>query len=513
MLTVGIPLNVAEYAPFTLPVLAIFMGGTAVLLWQGRGQKQARNVWLFIIGLLFPAAVVYAVSIPKETFFYAPPVAPRYLIIFLAAYTALMAWSVAALTQKWRTAALALLAIVVYTAGVGLRGYHAGRVLLDDYKSLTMTIEAYKRPSDSVILFTDTDWPIFAYHYADEWRGVPHAWQITPQTADAFLAPIWETSSGVWLVVTPYAGVSDPQGEMVEWLEMRATAVTVFPYEDKALYFYARNDNALELAPNAQPRWRETAVLPNNWQLSGYDQAIRDARSGDTVHLFLFGQGAATEVSMGLMAEDSRLWQETAVSLPASNNQTRQQIDFLISPDTPGGDYHFFVREGDGSPVQLGSITLRQKQNAILAAADVTIANRLDVDFEAGIRLLGYAVETESPRPGGTVYLTLYWQAQEPVVQKYKVFTHLLSEVYNADSANFLWGQQDNEPVNNSRPTTTWRSGEIIIDSYAIPIAAHAPSGAYQIEIGLYDPATGARLPLASGDDHLLLASVIVTSE
>ena len=118
MLTVGIPLNVAEYAPFTLPVLAIFIGGTAVLLWQGRGQKQARNVWLFVIGLLFPAAVVYAVSIPKETFFYAPPVAPRYLIIFLAAYTALMAWSVAALTQKWRTAALALLAIVVYTAGL-----------------------------------------------------------------------------------------------------------------------------------------------------------------------------------------------------------------------------------------------------------------------------------------------------------------------------------------------------------------------------------------------------------
>jgi hypothetical protein len=121
-------------------------------------------------------------------------------------------------------------------------------------------------------------------------------------------------------------------------------------------------------------------------------------------------------------------------------------------------------------------------------------------------------VETESPQPGGIVYLTLYWQAQEPVAQKYKVFTHLLGEVYNINSDNFLWGQQDNEPVNNTRPTTTWRSGEVIVDSYAIPIDAQAPAGSYQIEIGLYDPATGVRLLLQADGDHLVLTSVKVSS-
>ncbi|MEZ4645018.1 MAG: hypothetical protein R3E31_20185 [Chloroflexota bacterium] len=35
-------------------------------------------------------------------------------------------------------------------------------------------------------------------------------------------------------------------------------------------------------------------------------------------------------------------------------------------------------------------------------------------------------------------------------------------------------GQQDNEPVNNSRPTPSWRPGEVIVDSYALPIAARA---------------------------------------
>ncbi len=512
-LTVGIPLDVGRYAGWTLPVLAIFVGGTAVLLWQGRGKNQARNVWLFVIGLLFPAAVVYAVSLPKETFFYAPPVAPRYLIIFLAAYTALLAWGMVRLAGRRRLAALALTTVVVYTAWVGLRSYHRGRVLLDDYKSLAMTIEAYKRPSDSVILFTDTDWPIFAYHYPDEWRGVPHAWQITPPVADDYLAPIWEAGDGVWLVVTPYAGVSDPQGEMSNWLAERAAAVTAYAYEDKALYFYARTAARAALlqtlADGAEPRFAKTAVLPH-WRLAGYDQAVADARSGDVVHLFLYGQGEETTASVGLVDGDGAVWQETAVTLPAADSLARQQIDLLISPDTPSGSYHFFVRDDAGAPVQLGAVTLRQKQKAILTAADVTVANRLDADFDADIRLVGYDIETESPQPGGVVYLTLYWQAREPITQRYKVFTHLLGKVYNANSDNFLWGQQDNEPVNNTRPTTTWRSGEIIVDSYAIPIDAQAPFGAYQIEIGLYDSATGVRLPLAAGGDHLILGDVAI---
>ena len=64
--------------------------------------------------------------------------------------------------------------------------------------------------------------------------------------------------------------------------------------------------------------------------------------------------------------------------------------------------------------------------------------------------------------------------------------------------------------MNNSRLTTTWRSGEIIVDSYAIPIDAQAPNGNYQIEIGLYDPATGVRLPRIDGGDNVFLTTVLV---
>ena len=156
----------------------------------------------------------------------------------------------------------------------------------------------------------------------------------------------------------------------------------------------------------------------------------------------------------------------------------------------------------------------------LLTAADVAIAHPLETDFGDGVRLLGYNLEAEGLQPGGTVYLTLYWQAQQPVEHRYKVFTHLLGEVFNARSNNFLWGQQDNEPVNGTRPTSTWRTGEVIVDSYAILLEQQAPTGRYTVEIGLYDPATGERLPVLddavgfkqgqSVADHLILTHLMV---
>jgi hypothetical protein len=196
----------------------------------------------------------------------------------------------------------------------------------------------------------------------------------------------------------------------------------------------------------------------------------------------------------------------------------RQQVDFLVSPDTPSGRYTFYLFNSQGESARLGHLWLRQRQSTRLTPADVTIAQRLEADFASGVRLLGYAMETESPQPGDALRLTLYWQAQAVLEKRYKVFTHLLGDIYNAESNNFLWGQQDNEPVSNTRPTPTWRTGEVIVDSYAIPISASAPAGDYRLEIGLYDPVTGERLMVVDEEgtavaDHLILATITITGE
>jgi hypothetical protein len=42
--------------------------------------------------------------------------------------------------------------------------------------------------------------------------------------------------------------------------------------------------------------------------------------------------------------------------------------------------------------------------------------------------------------------------------------------------------------------------GEVITDEYEIAINSDAPPGDYQIEVGMYDAATGLRLPLFDED-------------
>ncbi|NTU84127.1 MAG: glycosyl transferase, partial [Chloroflexales bacterium] len=44
--------------------------------------------------------------------------------------------------------------------------------------------------------------------------------------------------------------------------------------------------------------------------------------------------------------------------------------------------------------------------------------------------------------------------------------------------------------------TSQWAAGRYVATELPFPIPADAPPGAYRLLVGLYDPATGQRLPL-----------------
>jgi len=109
----------------------------------------------------------------------------------------------------------------------------------------------------------------------------------------------------------------------------------------------------------------------------------------------------------------------------------------------------------------------------------------------------------------GIVPLSLHWEAISAAPKRYKVFVHLLGP------NDTLWGQHDSEPDGGSRPTTAWRPGESITDNHGLPIPPGTPPGNYEIEIGLYDVATGQRLPVYDPDgkpagDRVVMSQVEV---
>ncbi|MEP7199563.1 MAG: hypothetical protein ABI874_07090, partial [Chloroflexota bacterium] len=93
--------------------------------------------------------------------------------------------------------------------------------------------------------------------------------------------------------------------------------------------------------------------------------------------------------------------------------------------------------------------------------------------------------------PSQPLKVTLYWRSLQRVRASYSVFIHLLRE-----AASPVAAQRDGVPVNGQHPTNTWVPGEFIADSYDITLPRDMPRGTYIIEVGLYDPRTGGRLPL-----------------
>jgi hypothetical protein len=96
------------------------------------------------------------------------------------------------------------------------------------------------------------------------------------------------------------------------------------------------------------------------------------------------------------------------------------------------------------------------------------------------------------------VQLTLHWEAVGSTPQNYTVFVHVL------DSDGQLIAQADSPPCDGRCPTYGWIAGEYLVDPHAFTLSADGPVGSYQIAVGLYDLATGERLPASDGLTHPL---------
>ncbi|MBI4300049.1 MAG: glycosyltransferase family 39 protein, partial [Chloroflexi bacterium] len=187
-----------------------------------------------------------------------------------------------------------------------------------------------------------------------------------------------------------------------------------------------------------------------------------------------------------------------------------------------GGDRNLFIERWLGENTYLashrwiGSVQLGLYTTA--PAGEIKASEKtLDASFGKQLRLLGYSLEGTVPAPDGVptakvgdvIALTLRWQAEGKPDKAYTVFTHLL------DKQQYVWAQHDSPPAGNTRPTNTWNPGDMVEDRHGLQVPPGTPPGEYQVEVGVYDPATGVRLPVldATGEtngDRILFGPVRV---
>ena len=249
----------------------------------------------------------------------------------------------------------------------------------------------------------------------------------------------------------------------------------------------------------AQPG--ETVALPVYWQ------ARRDVQGdyGLLVHLDNQAEFSVEKVS--------RLTGDAYPTTEWTKGEVlRGWYDFTLPPNVLSGSYRLVAQVVDmvtGEPLgeaELGELAVEARPRSFEVPP---IQHHLSVNLGGQVEFLGYDLKADHVVAGDVLYLTLYWRARAGTETSYKVFTHLLGD------DGRIRGQKDDFPGQGTLPTTSWVEGEVLVDEYGITVDSQAPAGDYQLAIGMYDPASGARLPILDekGEiqgDRILLRKIAV---
>lgn len=209
-----------------------------------------------------------------------------------------------------------------------------------------------------------------------------------------------------------------------------------------------------------------------------------------------------SQVRLALIGQDNKVAEQKVVPLATATYPTvqwpsgavlREQYHLPISDRLPAGTYRLTVRPevpGVAESVSLGNIRIRAGAPIPPAA---TPEHPLNYSLGGVIALDGVDLPTSPVHPGQTVNLTLHWRDLSSPNDDYTVFVHVL------DASQKIVAQHDQPPDGGKRPTSSWFPGDVILDHYQLVLPSSVQPGNYSIEVGMYLPSNGKRLPVSVG--------------
>jgi hypothetical protein len=120
-----------------------------------------------------------------------------------------------------------------------------------------------------------------------------------------------------------------------------------------------------------------------------------------------------------------------------------------------------------------------------VAEVDGTLADQ--------VRVRSYALEQPSVRAGGSVGLTVEWEAVGPIPLDWRQVTFL------RDASGQIVDQTERSLGGGSGGTSTWAPGRWVFRSSALPIPPKTPPGEYTVGVGLYDSKARKLAPVTAG--------------
>ena len=370
--------------------------------------------------------------------------------------------------------------------------------------------------SIAVHLVDDRNWR-YGQHDSQHPASYPTSrWQANEYARDVHRLAVWPgTPPGVYtILVSVYDRRSDRR---LDLLDANGTPVgTTYPLTQVQVIRPARPllPDVLEIG---QPF---STDMGGGLTLLGLNLPSAEVKSGEQLPLTLFWQAhtiptadysaRARLVSADGIVVAERLAVPGRADYPTSTWRTgdllRDSHSLPVPAAISNSDYLLRLDLLDannipvGQAVDLATVTIRAPVRTFDPPNPQHVFDPDAINVGGLATLLGYDLEIPGATliPGQTWQLTLYWQALATADTGYTVFVHLL------DTSDDIHAQRDQFPAAGARPTTGWVAGEIIHDSHELTVAADAPPGEYRLEVGIYDPVTGRRLPLLDADGQAI---------
>ncbi len=230
-------------------------------------------------------------------------------------------------------------------------------------------------------------------------------------------------------------------------------------------------------------RRRMTKDYWANFSVRGYDDAMVASRfthpGGGTLPTSLWVPGDVILHEVDLLIDgDAKVPTAGTVRLALYSDEDCEPI--------PGRDPH-------GNRL-MGDIAITRVRLAPTRAVRHLPEERMDVNLDYEVSLLGYGLHPPEPAAGSTVRVVLYWRAEGPLIQDYTVFIHLTGD------DGRLVSQIDGPPLLGNYPSYFWTMGEEVRDAHLLELPEDLPTGSYYLEIGMYRSDIDERLSIVDSD-------------
>ncbi len=172
-----------------------------------------------------------------------------------------------------------------------------------------------------------------------------------------------------------------------------------------------------------------------------------------------------------------------------------QVLDLALSTGRPV----YLIKEMPGIEVKVDVEAAGRLWRVLGPAAAEVPAHPRNAQLGDAIVLVGYDHWPQSPRPGETMQVSLYWQALHPLDAEYhrQEDSRLHSFIHLLDAEGRKVAQSDRQPGGVYYPTTLWRPGERLRDDHLLTIPPDLPEGIYSLLAGMYSlPGDGTLQPL-----------------